>query len=291
MYQLAAPASFEIVIKKSRFIGMLFAVGSRAEAHLLLAEQRRQHPGACHVCWALVCDGDSGLDDDGEAWVMPPPKVTVIRNTGRNAGHAWDTQSLGSKQHVLAPAAPEPRAAAAGEPVRPSGARASVARVDGAQAREKVAEGSRDARKRDARAVEARRPDAIPADASAANLGPSASAVSIPRTSSSAYVWIGASVMLLGLAILLWQLWPAPAPLEANPAPQALPPSRPAYNPPPADTLLAAPDFDLLLDNDAPALLDDLAFYTWLHTTEALGPDTPDSDTPDASTQARNAQD
>lgn len=66
MYQLAASASFEIVIKKSRFIGMLFAVGSRAEAQVLLAEQRRQHPGACHVCWALVCDGDSGLDDDGE---------------------------------------------------------------------------------------------------------------------------------------------------------------------------------------------------------------------------------
>lgn len=66
MYQLAAPARFEVVIKKSRFIGLLFAASSRAEAQALLAEQRRQHPGACHVCWALVCDGDSGLDDDGE---------------------------------------------------------------------------------------------------------------------------------------------------------------------------------------------------------------------------------
>ncbi|MEO7954100.1 MAG: YigZ family protein [Polaromonas sp.] len=66
MYQLAAPASAEIEIKKSRFIGMLFAAGSRAEAQVLLGEQRKQHPGACHVCWALVCDGDSGLDDDGE---------------------------------------------------------------------------------------------------------------------------------------------------------------------------------------------------------------------------------
>ncbi|MBG6072696.1 MULTISPECIES: YigZ family protein [unclassified Polaromonas] len=66
MYKVAAPASAEIVIKKSRFIGMLFAAGSRAEAQRLLAGQRQQHPGACHVCWALVCDGDSGLDDDGE---------------------------------------------------------------------------------------------------------------------------------------------------------------------------------------------------------------------------------
>lgn len=77
MYQLAAPASFEIVIKKSRFIGMLFAVGSRAEAHLLLAEQRKQHPGACHVCWALVCDGDSGLDDDGEPSEQRPSPCTT----------------------------------------------------------------------------------------------------------------------------------------------------------------------------------------------------------------------
>jgi uncharacterized YigZ family protein len=27
---------------------------------------RAAHPGAVHVCWALVCTGDSGLDDDGE---------------------------------------------------------------------------------------------------------------------------------------------------------------------------------------------------------------------------------
>lgn len=66
MYQLAAPASAEIEIKKSRFIGLLFSVNSRAEAKVLLAAQRLQHPGACHVCWALVCEGDSGLDDDGE---------------------------------------------------------------------------------------------------------------------------------------------------------------------------------------------------------------------------------
>ena len=66
MYQLAASASAEIEIKKSRFIGLLFAAGSRAEAQALVAAQRKQHPGAAHVCWALVCDGDSGLHDDGE---------------------------------------------------------------------------------------------------------------------------------------------------------------------------------------------------------------------------------
>lgn len=66
MYHLAAPASAEIEIRKSRFIGLLFAVCSRAEARAKLDALRLQHPGACHVCWVLICDGDSGLDDDGE---------------------------------------------------------------------------------------------------------------------------------------------------------------------------------------------------------------------------------
>ncbi|AXK39997.1 IMPACT family protein [Crenobacter cavernae] len=66
MYQLAAPASAEIEVKKSRFIGMVFPVASRAEAKQRLAELRAQHPGAVHYCWVLICDGDSGLDDDGE---------------------------------------------------------------------------------------------------------------------------------------------------------------------------------------------------------------------------------
>ncbi|MFZ6757345.1 IMPACT family protein [Undibacterium sp. Ji50W] len=66
MYQLAAPAFAEIEIKKSRFLGQLYPLNSRAEARQQLASIRAQHPDAVHVCWALVCTGDSGLDDDGE---------------------------------------------------------------------------------------------------------------------------------------------------------------------------------------------------------------------------------
>jgi len=66
MYQLAAPASAEIEVKKSRFIGWLYPLASRAEARARLAELRAAHPNAVHICWALICDGDSGLDDDGE---------------------------------------------------------------------------------------------------------------------------------------------------------------------------------------------------------------------------------
>lgn len=66
MYQLAAPASAEIEIKKSRFIGLLFPLASKAEARARLDALRKLHPAACHLCWVLICDGDSGLDDDGE---------------------------------------------------------------------------------------------------------------------------------------------------------------------------------------------------------------------------------
>ena len=66
MYQLAAPAFAEIDVKKSIFIGQLYPILTRAEALQKLSEIRAQHPNAVHVCWALLCDGDSGLDDDGE---------------------------------------------------------------------------------------------------------------------------------------------------------------------------------------------------------------------------------
>jgi uncharacterized YigZ family protein len=66
MYQLAAPATAEIEIKKSRFIGVLYPVATRTEARAILAQLRAQHPNAVHFCWVLMCDGDSGLDDDGE---------------------------------------------------------------------------------------------------------------------------------------------------------------------------------------------------------------------------------
>ncbi|GGX47710.1 IMPACT family protein [Undibacterium squillarum] len=66
MYQLASPVTSELEIKKSRFLGFLFPVHSRQQAMQHLQALRAAHPGAVHVCWALVCTGDSGLDDDGE---------------------------------------------------------------------------------------------------------------------------------------------------------------------------------------------------------------------------------
>ena len=66
MHQLAAPVAAEIEVRKSRFIALLYPLATRAEAQARLAALRAQHPGAVHFCSVLLCDGDSGLDDDGE---------------------------------------------------------------------------------------------------------------------------------------------------------------------------------------------------------------------------------
>ena len=66
MFQLACPVTAEIEVKKSRFIGHLFPAGNRSEARQIIAQLQAQHPQAVHICWALICSHESGLDDDGE---------------------------------------------------------------------------------------------------------------------------------------------------------------------------------------------------------------------------------
>jgi uncharacterized YigZ family protein len=65
-YTLTAAVSAEIDIRKSRFIALAIPVADRAAAMLELDTLRAQHPGATHVCWALLAGGESGMSDDGE---------------------------------------------------------------------------------------------------------------------------------------------------------------------------------------------------------------------------------
>ncbi|WP_189534187.1 IMPACT family protein [Paludibacterium paludis] len=66
MQQLVAPVRAEIEIRKSRFIALLYPVGSRDEAMRLLAGARSDWPDARHYCAVLLTPGDSMLNDDGE---------------------------------------------------------------------------------------------------------------------------------------------------------------------------------------------------------------------------------
>ena len=80
-FTLSAPAHSELVIKKSRFIGCVQPVADRASAQKVVAELWAQHPGARHVCWALLAGGQSAAVDDGEpSGTAGRPMLDVLRH-------------------------------------------------------------------------------------------------------------------------------------------------------------------------------------------------------------------
>jgi uncharacterized YigZ family protein len=79
-FTLAQPAHSDLTIKKSRFIGCVQAVAGRAEAQAIVARLREEHPGAAHVCWALLAGGQSAANDDGEpGGTAGRPMLEVLR--------------------------------------------------------------------------------------------------------------------------------------------------------------------------------------------------------------------
>jgi uncharacterized YigZ family protein len=78
---LASPVHSELLIKKSRFIACVQTVAGRAEAQTIVAELWAQHPGATHVCWALLAGGHSAAVDDGEpSGTAGRPMLEVLRH-------------------------------------------------------------------------------------------------------------------------------------------------------------------------------------------------------------------
>jgi uncharacterized YigZ family protein len=80
-YTLQAPVHSEQLIRKSRFIGCVQPIAGRAEALAVVAALRAQHPGAAHVCWALLAGGQSAAVDDGEpGGTAGRPMMDVLRH-------------------------------------------------------------------------------------------------------------------------------------------------------------------------------------------------------------------
>ena len=78
---LAAPVHSELIIKKSRFIGCVQPMSDRAGAQKVVAALWAQHPGARHVCWALLAGGQSAANDDGEpGGTAGRPMLEVLRH-------------------------------------------------------------------------------------------------------------------------------------------------------------------------------------------------------------------
>ncbi|MEJ8857211.1 YigZ family protein [Variovorax robiniae] len=80
-FTLAEPVHSELLLKKSRFIGCVQAVADRPAALAVVESLRTQHPGAAHVCWALMAGGQSAANDDGEpGGTAGRPMLEVLRH-------------------------------------------------------------------------------------------------------------------------------------------------------------------------------------------------------------------
>lgn len=78
---LSSAAHSELLIRKSRFIACVEPMADRAAAQQRVAGLRAQHPGAAHVCWALLAGGQSAAVDDGEpGGTAGRPMLEVLRH-------------------------------------------------------------------------------------------------------------------------------------------------------------------------------------------------------------------
>lgn len=78
---ITAPVHHELVIKKSRFIACVQPMADRVGAQQVVASLRAAHPGAAHVCWALLAGGHSAAVDDGEpSGTAGRPMLDVLRH-------------------------------------------------------------------------------------------------------------------------------------------------------------------------------------------------------------------
>jgi len=78
---LRTPAHSDLLIKKSRFIGCVEPMADRGLAQARVNALRAAHPGAAHVCWALLAGGQSAAVDDGEpGGTAGRPMLAVLRH-------------------------------------------------------------------------------------------------------------------------------------------------------------------------------------------------------------------
>lgn len=78
---LAGAVQSDLTIKKSRFIGCVQPMQDRASAQAAVDALWKQHPGATHICWALLAGGHSAAVDDGEpGGTAGRPMLEVLRH-------------------------------------------------------------------------------------------------------------------------------------------------------------------------------------------------------------------
>ena len=80
-FTLPSPVTAEVEVRRSRFIALATPVADRDAALAEVARLRTEHPGANHLCWALLAGGHSGMSDDGEpSGTAGRPILEVLRH-------------------------------------------------------------------------------------------------------------------------------------------------------------------------------------------------------------------
>ncbi|KAA9086639.1 IMPACT family protein [Microbacterium radiodurans] len=80
-FTLSTAATSELVVRKSRFLGCVEPLSNRDEAASRIADLRRRHPDARHVCSAFLAGGHSSANDDGEpSGTAGRPMIEVLRH-------------------------------------------------------------------------------------------------------------------------------------------------------------------------------------------------------------------
>ena len=78
---LADAVHSTLEIRKSRFLGCVEPIADRQAALARVNALRVLHPGATHVCWALLAGGHSAAVDDGEpSGTAAQPMLKVLRH-------------------------------------------------------------------------------------------------------------------------------------------------------------------------------------------------------------------
>ena len=83
MYTIKENSKYELIIKNSRFITLLYKVSSWSDALDILDKVREKYPDATHYCYGFIADEVERCSDDGEpsgTAGMPILKVLKANN-------------------------------------------------------------------------------------------------------------------------------------------------------------------------------------------------------------------
>ena len=66
MFSIKNNDKYELIIKNSKFISLIFRVYSKDEVNDILDSIKKEYPNATHYCYGYVIDSDIRANDDNE---------------------------------------------------------------------------------------------------------------------------------------------------------------------------------------------------------------------------------